>query len=118
MRYETPCMKIQLKPNGLERVREWATTLNQSRRVEALATLRDETVVFEAAFLDHTAEGDLIDVMKAESFEKAREAAVTSMHEIDRYHKEFKRDTWNGRKQLELLLDLDRIGKLAPDKVQ
>ena len=114
MPYQTQCVKIQLKPNSLERVRQWATTLNESRRAEALATLRDETVVFEAAFLDHTAGGDfLIYVMKAESLQKAKEAAVTSTHEIDKYHKEFKRDTWGSREQLELLLDLDRIEELT-----
>ena len=115
MPYQTQCVKIQLKPNSLARVREWATTLNESRRAEALVTLRAETVVFEAAFLDHTAEGDfLIYVMKAESFDKAKEAAATSTDEIDKYHKEFKRDTWGSRKQLEVLLDLDRIGELTP----
>jgi hypothetical protein len=78
-----------------------------------LATLRAETVVFEAAFLDRTVEGDfLIYVMKAESFEKAKAAAVASTHEIDRYHKEFKRDTWDSRKQLEVLVDLDTIAEL------
>ena len=46
---------------SLERVREWATTLSVSRRTEALAALRDETVMFAAAFLDHTAEGDFLD---------------------------------------------------------
>ena len=80
MPYQTRCVKIQLKPNCLERVREWATTLNESRRDEALATLRDEKVVFEAAFLDHTAEGDfLIYVMKAESFERAKDRIDESM---------------------------------------
>jgi hypothetical protein len=79
--------------------------------------LRDETVVFEAAFLDQTAQGDfLIYVMKAESFEKARDAAVRSTHDIDAYHKQFKRDTWETGKDLELLLDLDRIEELAPDE--
>ena len=114
MPYQTQCVKIQLKPDSLKRVREWATTLNESRRAEALATLRDEAVVLEAAFLDRTTEGDfLIYVMKAESFEKAKEAAAASIHEIDKYHKEFKRDTWDNRKQLELLLDLDRISELT-----
>lgn len=114
MPHESRCVKIQLKPDSVQRVREWAHTLNESRRAEALATLRDETVVFEAAFLDRTPEGDfLIYVMKAESFEKAKEVAETSMHDIDRYHKEFKRDCWEGRKQLELLLDLDRTGELV-----
>jgi hypothetical protein len=77
--------------------------------------LRDETVVFEAAFLDHTAEGDfLIYVMKAESFEKSEQAAARSTHDIDQYHRRFKREAWGDRTQLELLVDLDRIDEL-PD---
>jgi hypothetical protein len=115
MPYQTQCVKIRLKPNSLERVREWAATLNESRRTEALATLRDETVVFEAAFLDRTTEGDfLIYVMKAESFDTAAQAVVQSDHEIDAYHKAFKRDTWDARTPLELLIDLDRIDELVP----
>jgi hypothetical protein len=109
--HQIKCVKICLKPNSLDRVREWAQTLNESRRDEALATLADESVVLEAAFLDRTAEGDfLIYIMKAESFDKARQAAVKSLHEIDAYHKAFKRDTWGTRTELELLLDLDRMG--------
>ena len=109
MSYQTQCVKIHLKPNSLDRVREWATTLNQSRRAEALATLADESVVFEAAFLDCTPEGDfLIYIMRAESFDKATEAARKSLHDIDAYHRAFKRDTWGTRTELELLLDLDR----------
>ena len=108
MSYETQCVKIHLKPNSLDRVRAWATTLNESRRAEALATLADESVVLEAAFLDRTVDGDfLIYIMKAESFEKARHAAEKSLHEIDAYHQAFKRDTWGSRTELELLLDLD-----------
>ena len=112
MSYQTRCVKIHLKPNSLARVREWATTLNESRRAEALATLGDESVVLEAAFLDHTAEGDfLIYIMKAESFDQAKQAVANSSHEIDAYHQAFKRDTWGTRTELELLLDLDRIGE-------
>ena len=114
MRYHTQCAKIRLKPNSLERVREWARTLNETRRAEALATLRDETVVFEAAFLDHAPDGDyLIYVMKAESLEKSMQAAAASIHEIDSYHQEFKRSTWEDGKELELLIDLDRIEELG-----
>ena len=109
MPHQSRCVKIRLKPDSVQRVREWAHTLNESRRAEALATLRDETVVFEAAFLDRTPAGDfLIYIMKAESFEKAKEVAEASRHDIDRYHQDFKRDCWEGRTQLELLLDLDR----------
>lgn len=70
MNYETVCVKIKLKPNSLERVREWAETMN-ARKDEALATLRDETVIVEAVFLDQTGEGDfLVTFMKAESLKK------------------------------------------------
>ena len=113
MPYETKCVKIRLKDNSLELVREWAQLLGSSRRNEALATLRDETVVIEAAFLDRTTEGDfLIYFMKAESFEKSKQAALASKHDIDRYHQEFKRSTWDTHTTLELLVDLDRIAEL------
>ena len=108
MRYQTRCVKVRLKPQSLERVREWARTLNESRRTEAIATLRDETVVFEAAFLDQTVEGDfLIYVMKVENLEKSKQAVATSTHDIDSYHGAFKSDTWDERKELDLLVDLD-----------
>ncbi len=112
MSYKTICVKIKLKPNSLERVREWAETMN-ARKEEALATLRDETVIVESAFLDQTSEGDfLITFMKAENFEKAREAAQKSIHDIDKFHQRFKQDAWEERKPLELLIDLDRISEI------
>lgn len=114
MRYETQCVKIKLKPNSLERVREWANTLHETRCDEALTTLRGESVIAEAFFLDHTPEGDyLIVFMKAESFEKSRHAYEVSTHDIDRYHQQFKEETWESGKQLELLVDLDRIGEVV-----
>ncbi len=106
-------MKIRLRPDSLEQVRTWAEVLNVSRRDEALATLRDETVVFEAAFLDRTGDGDfLVYVMKAESFDRAKRAAVASLHALDAYHRQFKQDVWLERQELELLVDLDRIAEL------
>jgi hypothetical protein len=118
MRYETQCVKVKLKPGSLERVCEWARTLNETRRDEALDTLRDETVIVECAFLDSTPEGDyLIVFMKAESFEKSRRAVQASTHDIDRYHQQFKRDTWASGKQLEMLVDLDRIAQAADSSV-
>jgi len=119
MRYQTRCVKIRLKPNSLDAVREWARTLNESRRAEALATLRDETVVFEAAFFDHTSEGDfLIYVMKAENFERSEQAANLSTHDIDQYHRRFKSETWDDRTQLELLVDLDRIDEVTGTRAE
>lgn len=109
MNHETRCVKIKLKPDSVERAREWAKTLNE-RKTEALATLRDEGVILEAVFLDQTGEGDfLIYIMKAKSFEQAREAVRKSAHEIDAYHQVFKRETWAERKQLELLVDLENF---------
>ena len=73
MNYETRCVKIKLKPNSLEKVREWAQTINE-RKDEALATLRDEGVILETVFLDQNSEGDfLIYVMKAGNFEQVKE---------------------------------------------
>jgi uncharacterized protein DUF6176 len=119
MRYQTECVKIRLKPNSLSAVREWAQTLNQSRRAEALATLRDETVVFEAAFLDHTSEGDfLIYLTKAQSFDQSGQAAARSQHDIDQYHRMFKSEAWGDRTQLELLVDLDRIDELPNTRAE
>ncbi len=112
MKYETRCIKIKLKPDSIEKVREWARTINH-RKDEALATLQDESVVLEAVFLDQTGEGDfLIYLMKAESFEKAREAVQKSIYSIDKYHQNFKRETWENGKRLKLLIDLDRISEI------
>jgi len=109
MSCETRCVKIHLKPDSIEKVRAWAKTIN-ARKDEALATLRDESVILETVFLDQTAESDfLIYLMKAESFEKAKEAAEKSVHAIDEYHQNFKRECWEEGKKLELLIDLDRI---------
>ena len=107
--FETNCVKIKLKSGSIKRVREWAAEINR-RRDEALATLRDEGVLVESVFLDSGEEGDfLIYYMKAESLQKAREAGRNSTHEIDAYHHQFQRDTFESGKKLELLVDLDRI---------
>jgi len=112
MNYETRCVKIRLKPDSIEKVREWAQTLN-ARKDEALATLRDETVILETVFLDQTADGDfLIYLMKAESFEQANAAVERSVHAIDEYHQNFKRECFADGKRLEMLIDLDRISEI------
>lgn len=112
MNYETRCVKVKLKPNSLEKVRTWAKTINK-RKDEALATLRDEGVVLECAFLDQTSEGDfLIYVMRAKSFEKVKDSIKKSTHSIDKYHQNFKAETYEDGKKLELLIDLDRISEI------
>lgn len=113
MNCETRCVKIKLKPNSIEKVREWAGTIN-ARKDEALETLRGETVILEAVFLDRNSEGDfLIYVMKAENFEQAKKAVEKSVHAIDEYHRNFKEECWESGGKLEMLIDLDRISEIT-----
>lgn len=100
------CVKIRLKPGCLNRAREWAAEINR-RSDEALATLRDEEVIIESAFLDSTSEGDfLIYYMRAADFDRSKEVMSRSTHPIDAFHRKFKDDCWDERKPLELLIDL------------
>ncbi len=63
---------MRLKPGCLPRVREWAAELTR-RRDEVMATLRDETVRVESAFLDANPEGDfLVYVMRIDDDETNR----------------------------------------------
>jgi hypothetical protein len=113
--FQTRCMKIKLKENSLDRVREWAETLNR-RKDEVIETLRDESVIIESVFLERTPQGDfLIYYMKAESLEQARAAVTKTTHAIDEYHRQFKRETWDGGSPLELLVDFDRIAEVAAE---
>lgn len=103
---EVRCVKIKLKPGSQERVREWATEINR-RKTEALATLSDEGVSIESAFLDVTPDGDfLIYYMRVENSERAQQIVRQSAHAIDTYHKQFQLETWEEGKRLELLIDL------------
>jgi hypothetical protein len=109
---ETRAHRIRLKPGSLPRVREWAAELTR-RRAEAVATLRDETVYLECFFLEQAKDGDfLIAVMTADSFEQSKAAVQSSLHDIDAYHQQFKRDAWDSGQRLELLVDLNRLDEL------
>lgn len=111
---ETRCFRIKLKPEMLGRVREWAAELGR-RKEEAMATLRDETVVLECFWLEQVEGSDyLIAVMTAESFEQSEKAVKQSPHPIDAYHQQFKKDAWESGKRLELLLELNRIETRSP----
>ena len=107
---DTQCVKIRLKPDSIERVREWASEL-RARPDEVMATLRDEGIVVESAFLDSTADGEfLIYYVKAKSMEAAQEAVQRSTHPIDTYHQQFKTDTWEARTLLQPLIDFENLG--------
>jgi hypothetical protein len=80
-----------------------------ARRDEVLATLQDEGVTVESAFLERTADGDyLIYYMRAADRQRAAGAAAQSTHPIDQYHQSFKRETWEEATTLELLVDLEQ----------
>jgi hypothetical protein len=109
------CSKIKLKPNSLEKVREWAAEITR-RQDEALATLRDESIFIESFFLERAGDGDyLIAYIRAESLEQSQKAVTTSTHAIDAYHKAFKKECWEGGERLELLVDLNRIDEWKAD---
>ena len=106
---ELRCSVIQLKEGSLDRVKEWASAIN-SRKEEALKTLKNEGVTIESFFLVTLEEKDfLVAYMRASSVEKARASVKTSLHEIDAYHQEFKRSAWEKKFDAELLVDLSRI---------
>lgn len=84
------CGRIKLKPGSIERVREWAKTLND-RSAEALETMRNEGSLVESVFLDQCPDGDyLIYYVRVENHENAREVFKKSNLPIDLYHKQFK----------------------------
>jgi len=110
---ETRAHRIKLKPGSLDRVLQWAAEVT-SRREEALVTLRDETVVLECFFLEQEAGADyLICIMTAEDFQQSQAAVEHSLHSIDAYHQQFKRDTWDSGNRLQLLVDLNRMNELT-----
>jgi hypothetical protein len=108
---ELHCSRIKLKPNSLDKVREWATEITR-RQNEALATLRDESIFIESFFLEQATDGNyLIAYVRAESLEQSQKAVAKSTHAIDAYHKAFKKECWEGGERLELLVDLNRVSE-------
>lgn len=105
---EVVCARVRLKPDSLPLVREWAAYI-ATHREEALHTLAAEGVVIESVFLDMVEGVDyLLYYMRAPSLKKAEEVAAKSLAEIDLYHQNFKKTTWEKASRLELLVDLDR----------
>lgn len=108
MKAEVRCTRLRLKPGSLSRVREWAAALTR-RREEVMATLRDETVRVESAFLESGPNGDfLVYYMRVDDGEADRRAFERSTHAIDAYHRAFMEEVIESRESLELLVDFDR----------
>ncbi|MGI9576488.1 DUF6176 family protein [Alloalcanivorax xenomutans] len=106
---EVSCLVIELKPDSLERVKEWADFIT-SNREEATSTLKNEGVTIEIFFHFSLADKDyLIGYMRAKSMTKAVSAVKHSLSEIDAYHQQFKKDTWVHGFDTNLMFDLSRI---------
>lgn len=100
------CVKVWLRAASEARAQEWAAHIN-AHRDEAMQTLRDEGVSVESVFLDRSSGAPcLIYYMRSESEARAKAVGDASTHEIDVYHRAFKRDTWVKVERLELLVDL------------
>lgn len=81
---------IKLKPDSGPKVEDWAQTLN-SRRAEAIQTIRDEGIEIESWF-SFAIEGEnyLLCYVRSESLERAKQVYEQSPHAIDEYHQNFK----------------------------
>jgi hypothetical protein len=97
---------IELKPNSMDNVEQWAETIN-ARIDEAIATLQDEGVQLESWFhLPLDGKDYLLSYMRAESLQKAQKVVTQSEHAIDAYHQTFKQETWLRGTRARLLVDL------------
>jgi hypothetical protein len=103
---------IELRPNSLDLVEEWAKTL-RDRAEEAIATLQNEGVRIESWFhLSLDGKDYLLCYMRAKSMKKAQEVVQSSSHAIDAYHQQFKKDTWVIGKSARLLVDLIDVNEV------
>lgn len=75
-----------------------------------MATLQAEGVTIESAFLDQGPDGDfLIYYMRAHDMKKAMEAGRALTVDIQNYHRQFKKETWESVSQLECLIDFENL---------
>lgn len=80
-------VKQKIEDGKTPQLKEWMAEIRE-RDEEALETLKNEGMHSEAAFLEHTDDGDfLIYYMKADDWEQAVESFEQSSHEIDEEHK-------------------------------
>lgn len=106
---QTRCARIKLKNGCLEMTREWFQSLT-SQKEEVLAILKEQGVYVEAVFLDKIGEDYyLIYFMKEKNTQKSLEVSAQSKHPINEMHSQYKKQCWEEKVSLELLLDLDRI---------
>ena len=99
-------VRIKLKPDSLEKARQWAHEIN-ARKNEALLSLKNESVTLEAAFLDQIqGEYYLVYLMKGD-LERSKAVAAKSQNPIDVFHQQFKKH-WESIDEMEPLLWLEQ----------
>ncbi|WP_435358342.1 DUF6176 family protein [Haloarchaeobius sp. DFWS5] len=93
--------KQRIEPGKTDHLREWTQEI-QDREDEALETLEQEGMHHEAAFVEHTDDGDfLVYFMQADDMDRVFDAFAESDHPIDAEHKEVMR---------EVLVDGENVG--------
>ncbi|WP_436911871.1 DUF6176 family protein [Halosimplex marinum] len=81
-------VKQRVEEGKVDRLREWMAEV-RDRRDEAEATLRDEGMLTESAFLERTDDGPhLVYYMEAEDIERVWDQYEDSDHDIDREHEQ------------------------------
>jgi Family of unknown function (DUF6176) len=97
----------RVNPGRANELREWLAQVNGPRRVEALATLVDEGITHEQAYLIEGAEGPVVVyVMEVDDIEATQEATRSSEHPIVADHKRVMELAVGDPLPSELLLDL------------
>jgi L-rhamnose mutarotase len=106
---KTGCVKIKIKDGTILKVYEWKEYLNTHKN-EVLESLRQEGVFVESVFLDKQGDNNyLIYYMKFKDQKEAQTAFAKSDLNIDKYHAQFKKEVWEARQQLELLVDFVNV---------
>lgn len=106
---ETSCAVIELHPDSVEKVKEWAAFMNANRE-EALLSLKNEGVTIESAFVVQIEGKDyFIGYMRAVDMLQAATVVKTSTLAVDAFHKAFKKACWKSLVRATPVLDLSRI---------
>ncbi|MGF1480536.1 MAG: DUF6176 family protein [Cyanophyceae cyanobacterium] len=112
--YETQLLKIKIKPNQTHAAQQFIKSLNE-RREWCLETFRQEGMVVESMFFEHTPAGDFLYLYaKARSLAEADRVFKETTDSLRLKIKEFVEQTWGETVALEPLLDLDLIEEADP----
>ncbi|GMU56847.1 MAG: hypothetical protein AMXMBFR33_59930 [Candidatus Xenobia bacterium] len=110
-KYHSQLLRIKIRPGCTAQVLEWLKGL--TKRPEALAAMRRETMVIESAFFERVYTDDyLLFYTKAESMEKVMEQASAGSDPFTLELNQFIADNWMEVVPLETVFHLDRIDEL------